>query len=460
MRIQHFETRFIRDYRRSLVKLLIGFLALLFCCPAPTWALYSSEPLATLKELAYTDPTAAIREAENLHQMATLRNSLPEQANALLILATAYSNLGDMEALEDVARQGEELSDQVGDNVLLCQFLAQKAYAMSRNGMTGEISHLLDNALVLAKASGDDRPLLQVLLTKGSLHAFVLDSEPALKAFGEARAIAIAQGDNAMLAEIYAEQGHLYLNLRRYEEAMDSYRQSQSLRPPRTPSEQMTNEINFGYVLTKLGKYEEAETHLRNALATSSTAADSYLNAYANLRLGQLLRVELKTPEALVSLKLALSEFERQHDQTMQMQSRLEIAQALLDQNQITDAETQVAQAATLFSGLLPQDTDQETIQRLVSLFRSTHQHEQAVNFVLEARSKLEALHQARLQQLEIRLQRQSLREQGELLLQIDQLQQQIEGQDNTLRLLWITLGAMSFLSLLLAFLLWLHRKS
>lgn len=302
--------------------LVVGMGVLLI--PALGIAALSARDLDTqsLERRVADDPHAAIREGTIWQQQGLTSGDKSQQLRALRLLVMATAQLEESIQLAKLAQQGLALARELREPQAESEFLAAKAVALSSEGKYLDAQVEFDEAISVAGKAELTRAVTGVMVSKAFVYGLLGRDTDSLDLLFKAHQRYVEMGDDESARSTMSAIGNAYTHDRASREDLLkalSYHQ-QSIKPDAEKNRRHdlgTVYFNMGVVYQRLKDLPKAKLFIQKSITLSRSLNDQIGMAFGNYRLGVLAGESGKWEEALTHLDNAMPELTKAGDATM-----------------------------------------------------------------------------------------------------------------------------------------------
>lgn len=282
-----------------------------------------------LERNASDDPRATIVQVEGLRREFHSQGDASSELEALLILASAQAALERQAELRATAEAAVALSRRLGHAAAEARALAAKAEAMDLAGEYDRAERALAEAEAVLVRTEDARARAEVAMQSGRTHESRLRLGPAMEQYTRAHALYERLGRKDGMSAALSAMADVHDRLGNHLQAIETNRKVLALDSASgLRLNQAVTTFNIGVSYRDLGRYDEAERHLREARRLSVSLKDEAGVAYVDYQLGVIAVERGRAAEALPHFARALPHFIEGGNAVMHFQTLLGQARA------------------------------------------------------------------------------------------------------------------------------------
>ena len=241
------------------------------------------------------DDKRFVKEALELAQSAGRKD---HESQAAQQLADIYLARFEVEHAVPLVERALELAEASGNIVARAAALASRGKLLSIHGEFAEAKTALEDARSLFEEAGVAQPLARSLNALGWLAWRTGDLDRADKLFRESIRILKPLEDRGTLCESERSLAQLLVQRGKLEEAERVAHEAHKTVGPQDASSRATTRMALGLVRAAQGRDEEAEAHLREALAIATATDFNFVRREVLMALARFLRERSRADEA------------------------------------------------------------------------------------------------------------------------------------------------------------------
>ena len=242
------------------------------------------------KAAAYAKSQYHNQEAEKMYEK--LIGVLKDEAERIKIghsLANVYKIEGKWDLAEKMFKESLELSQKVGDELLIAISMKELANMMLEKGRYDEASPLLDEAEKLFAKLDDKKGKCDVEGYRGLIHYYKGELDDAVEHFTEKLRLAEIIGDKTAKALSYRYMGGVAYYRGDYQKALQHYKNQLKIsKDNKNLLDVAVAENNIGLVYSYLNDFKNAAKFYRRALETYKKVGIRQYICYTSNNLGEL----------------------------------------------------------------------------------------------------------------------------------------------------------------------------
>ncbi|MBP5591592.1 tetratricopeptide repeat protein [bacterium] len=242
------------------------------------------------KAAAYAKSQYHNQEAEKMYEklLGVLKDDA-ERIKAGHSLANVYKIEGKWDLAEKMFKESLELSQKIGDELLIAISMKELANMMLQKGRYDEASPLLDNADELYKKLDDTKGKCDVEGFRGLIHYYKGELDDAVEHFTEKLRLAEIIGDKTAKALSYRYMGGVAYYRGDYQTALQHYKNQLKIsKDNKNLLDVAVAENNIGLVYSYLNDFKNAAKFYRRALETYKKVGIRQYICYTSNNLGEL----------------------------------------------------------------------------------------------------------------------------------------------------------------------------
>ena len=242
------------------------------------------------KAAAYAKSQYHNQEAEKMYEklLGVLKDDA-ERIKAGHSLANVYKIEGKWDLAEKMFKESLELSQKIGDELLIAISMKELANMMLQKGRYDEASPLLDNADELYKKLDDTKGKCDVEGFRGLIHYYKGELDDAVEHFTEKLRLAEIIGDKTAKALSYRYMGGVAYYRGDYQTALQHYKNQLKIsKDNKNLLDVAVAENNIGLAYSYLNDFKNAAKFYRRALETYKKVGIRQYICYTSNNLGEL----------------------------------------------------------------------------------------------------------------------------------------------------------------------------
>ena len=240
-----------------------------------------------------------------------------------------YYIRGEQEKALEIHKRNLALREEAGEPLEIADTLNSLSAVYGDIGMYAEAIEVLLRAEEIARECHSLKDQVRFITNMGTLYMEVGDNEKALELLEQVLSLSTQINYEKMKVFALGSIGLLYRELGDYERSLEYSLRSLSFPPEITPNYQRSDAlVNAADVYCRMGRFDEAEPLIREALAICLNIVNTTTEARARVVWGRWLLAHNQPEEALNEMKLGLALSEKTDYQQGIYMAHLDLADA------------------------------------------------------------------------------------------------------------------------------------
>lgn len=321
------------------------FLFSLFCSVAQSSSGYDYDYDEELSLLSIQDPEKAIVKAKNQLLKSELSVDTNKQLIALYYLASASTTLSDYQQSEFYSEKGLLLARKNNKAIFISEFLAFQSYLQEVKGNFREASKLANQALLLAKETGNERLIASQYAMRGQINLSLENYQEAIDDIERSNQTFEKHNDRVRISINYNLLALIYGALDDVDNAIKFLRESIAYDDIKSPFNMAVYHYNLGLTYMQKQEYILAIENLKKSAEIATEIKDLSTVAYVGYGLAEVFIQQEKWQEAEEQINNNIGYFQKSQDVLMHFNMNLLMIDAQANKRNFQQADAYLKQA-------------------------------------------------------------------------------------------------------------------